>query len=168
VTFNSTEPTTYGQVLRGSFQKFRTLYVFSLKMNLFYKIRLQAFNVISIVLYHSGPTFGQVLYSCQDASLLMRLITQVASLDTSWMLLKSFPRSGFFNFGKKSKTGRLISGLYGGWGSTYHPHFSKISNTAPERRGRFVVQNEDNGCEHAVIFGESLDAKHLAETFCSS
>jgi hypothetical protein len=36
-------------------------------MNLFYKIHLQAFNVISIVLYHSGPTFGKVLYSCLDA-----------------------------------------------------------------------------------------------------
>jgi hypothetical protein len=36
-------------------------------MNLFYKIHLQAFNVISIVLYHSGPTFGNVLYSCLDA-----------------------------------------------------------------------------------------------------
>ena len=36
-------------------------------MNLFYKIHLQALNVISIVLYHSGPTFGQVLYSCQKA-----------------------------------------------------------------------------------------------------
>jgi hypothetical protein len=36
-------------------------------MNLFYIIHLQAFNVISIVLYHSGPTFGQVLYSCLDA-----------------------------------------------------------------------------------------------------
>jgi hypothetical protein len=33
-------------------------------MNLFYKIHLQVFNVISIVLYHSGTTFGQVLYSC--------------------------------------------------------------------------------------------------------
>jgi hypothetical protein len=54
-------------LLRGSFQKFCTLYVFSLKKNLFYKILLQAFNVISIVLYHGGPTFGQVLYSCQDA-----------------------------------------------------------------------------------------------------
>jgi hypothetical protein len=52
---------------RGSFQKFCTLYGFSLKMNLFYKIHLQAFNVISIVLYHSGPTFGQVLYSCLKA-----------------------------------------------------------------------------------------------------
>jgi hypothetical protein len=29
-------------------------------------------------------------------SLLMRLITQVTSLDTSSMLLKRFPRSGFF------------------------------------------------------------------------
>ena len=36
-------------------------------MNSFYKIRLQAFNVISIVLYHSGPTFGQIFYSCQNA-----------------------------------------------------------------------------------------------------
>jgi hypothetical protein len=36
-------------------------------MNLFYKIHLQTFNVISIALYHSGPTFGQVLYSCLDA-----------------------------------------------------------------------------------------------------
>jgi hypothetical protein len=36
-------------------------------MNLFYKIHLQAFNVIFIVLYQSGPTFGKVLYSCLDA-----------------------------------------------------------------------------------------------------
>jgi hypothetical protein len=36
-------------------------------MKLFNKIHLQAFNVISIVLYHSDPTFGQVLYSFQDA-----------------------------------------------------------------------------------------------------
>jgi hypothetical protein len=36
-------------------------------MSLFYKIHLQAFNVISIVLYHNGPTFGKVLYSCLDA-----------------------------------------------------------------------------------------------------
>jgi hypothetical protein len=48
--------------IRGSFQKFCTLYVFSLKIDLFYKVHLQAYNVISIVLYHSGPTFGQVLY----------------------------------------------------------------------------------------------------------
>jgi hypothetical protein len=54
-------------IVRGSFQKFCKLFVFSLKMNLFYKIHLHAFIVISIVLYHSGPTFGKVLYSCLDA-----------------------------------------------------------------------------------------------------
>jgi hypothetical protein len=37
----------------------------------------------------------------------MRLITQVASLETSSMLLKRFPRGGFFNFGNKSKSGGL-------------------------------------------------------------
>jgi hypothetical protein len=36
-------------------------------MNLFYKIHLQTINVISIVFYHIGPTFGKVLYSCMDA-----------------------------------------------------------------------------------------------------
>jgi hypothetical protein len=36
-------------------------------MNLFYEIHLQAFNAISIVLYHSGPTFGHIFYSCLDA-----------------------------------------------------------------------------------------------------
>jgi hypothetical protein len=36
-------------------------------MNLFYKIHLQDCSVISTVLYHSGPTFGQVLYSRLDA-----------------------------------------------------------------------------------------------------
>jgi hypothetical protein len=36
-------------------------------MKLFYKMHLQTFNIISIVFYHSGPTFGQVLYSCLDA-----------------------------------------------------------------------------------------------------
>jgi hypothetical protein len=37
------------------------------KFFFFYKIHLQAFNIISIVLYHSGPKFGQVFYSCLDA-----------------------------------------------------------------------------------------------------
>jgi len=54
-------------LIRGSFQKFCTLYFLSLKLNLFYKIYLQAINVISIVLYHCSPTFGHVLCSCQDA-----------------------------------------------------------------------------------------------------
>jgi hypothetical protein len=49
-----------------SFQKFGTLYDFSLKINLFYKIYLQNFNIISIVIYHSGPIFGQDLYFCLE------------------------------------------------------------------------------------------------------
>jgi hypothetical protein len=59
--------THYVILSHSQFQKICTLYVFSLKMNLFYKIHLQAFKVISVVLYHSGPTFGKILYSCLDA-----------------------------------------------------------------------------------------------------
>jgi hypothetical protein len=100
-------PTSYCFVLHGSFKKFCTLYVFSLKMDLFYKIHLQAFNVISIVLFHSGPMFGKVLYSCLDAFV-------VDASDYSGHLIRhllndseAFPRSGFFNFGNKSKSGGL-------------------------------------------------------------
>jgi len=72
-------------------------------------------------------------------SLLMDLITRVTSLDTSSMFLKRFPRNSFFNFGKKSKVGGLMSGLYGRWGSTCHPYFSKISHTASEAWGRALM-----------------------------
>ena len=65
-------------------------------MNLFYKIHLQAFNVISIVLYQSGPTFGQVLHSCQDAfvvaasdysgHLIRHLLNGFEAFPTEWFL----------------------------------------------------------------------------------
>jgi hypothetical protein len=63
-------------------------------MNLFYKIHLQAFNVISIVLYHSGPTFLKVLYSCLDAfvvdasdysgNLIRHLLNPSEAFPTEW------------------------------------------------------------------------------------
>ena len=78
---------------------------------------------------------------------LKRLITRVTSLDTSSRLLKRFPRSGFFNFANKSKAGGLMSGLYSGWGSSCHPYFSKISNTAPEAWGRALMYDRWSLCE---------------------
>jgi hypothetical protein len=65
-------------------------------MNFFYKIHLQAFNVISIVLYRSGPMFGQVLYSCLDAfvvdesdysgHLIRHLLNASEAFPTEWFL----------------------------------------------------------------------------------
>jgi hypothetical protein len=65
-------------------------------MNLFYKIHLQAFNVISIVLYHSGPTFEQIFYSCLDAfvfdasdyssHLIRHLLNAFEAFPTEWFL----------------------------------------------------------------------------------
>jgi hypothetical protein len=72
-------------------------------MNLVYKIHLQAFNVISIVLYHSGPTFGKVLYSCLDAFV-------VEASDYSGRLIRhllnaseAFPTEWFLQFGEQVK-----------------------------------------------------------------
>jgi hypothetical protein len=74
-------------------------------MSLFYKIHLQPFNVISIVLYHSGPTFGQVLYSCLNAFV-------VDASDCSGHLIRhllnaseAFPKEWFLR--NKSKSGEL-------------------------------------------------------------
>jgi hypothetical protein len=58
----------------------------------------------------------------------MRLITQVTSLDSSSMLLKRFPRSGFFNFGDKSKSGVLS------------PLVPKIEETTPWERFRSIEE----------------------------
>jgi hypothetical protein len=65
-------------------------------MNLFYTIHLQAFNVSSIVLYHCGPTFGQVLYSCLKAlvvdvsdysdQLIRHLFNASEAFPTEWFL----------------------------------------------------------------------------------
>jgi hypothetical protein len=72
-------------------------------MNLFYKIHLQAFNVISIVLYHSGPTFGKVLDSCLDAFV-------VDASDYSGYLIRhllnaseAFPKDWFLKFWEQVK-----------------------------------------------------------------
>jgi hypothetical protein len=72
-------------------------------MNLFHKIYLQAFSVISIVLYHSGPTFGQVLNSCLD-------VFVVDASDYSGHLIRhllkaseAFPTEWFLQFWKQVK-----------------------------------------------------------------
>ena len=69
---------------------------FVFKMILFYKLHPQAFNAISIVLYHNGPTFGEVLYSCQDAfvvdasdcsgPLIRHLLNASEAFPTEWFL----------------------------------------------------------------------------------
>jgi hypothetical protein len=86
-------------------------------MNLFYKIHLQAFNVISIVLYHSGPTFGQVLYSCLDAfvvdafdysdDLIRHLLSASEAFSTEW----NPPDFDLFPKLKKPLRGKCLRGI---------------------------------------------------------
>jgi hypothetical protein len=76
-------------------------------MNLFYKIHLQVFNVISIVLYDNGPTFAQVLYSCLDAFVVDASDYSVHLMRHLLNVSEALPRSGFFNFENKSKSGGL-------------------------------------------------------------
>jgi hypothetical protein len=101
------------------------------------------------VLYHSGPTFWQVLFSCQDAFV-------VDASDYSGHLIRhllnaseAFPTEWFFSILGTSQILmglQGLSGLYSGWGSTCHQYFSKISDTAPESWGRAL------SCLTAVSF----------------
>jgi hypothetical protein len=105
-------------------------------MNLVYKIYLQAFNVISIVLYESGPTFRQVLYSCLDAfvvdvsdysgHLIRQLLNASEAFPTEWVL----------QFRNKSK--------YGGLSPPDIDLFPKLKKPLREKRFRNIeeVSNE--------------------------
>jgi homogentisate 1,2-dioxygenase len=94
-------------------------------MNLFYKIHLQAFNVISIVLYHSGPKFGQVFYSCLNAfvvdasdysgHLIRHLLNVCEAFPTEWFHRNKSKSGGLsppdFDLFQKLKKPLLVKGF---------------------------------------------------------
>ena len=144
----------------GSFQKFGTLYVFSLKMKLFYKIHLQAFNVISIVLYYSGPASGQVLYSCQDAFVFYASDYSGHLIRHLFNASEAFPTERFLQFWEQVKV----------WWAHVRP-VRRVRKHLPSilfqnfrycpwgMRPRFIVQNEDTGCGHGRIFRQIFGHK---------
>jgi len=121
--------------IRESFQKFYSLYLFSLQMNLFYQIHLQSFSVISIVLYHSGPTFGQVLYFCQDAFVLDASDYSGHLIRHTLNASEAFPTEWFLQCWEQVK----------GWWVHVRTvrrvgkNFSKISDTEREAWGRVLM-----------------------------
>jgi hypothetical protein len=139
-------------------------YVFSLKMNLVYKIHLQTFNVISIVLYHNGPTSGQVLYSCQEAFV-------VDASDYSGHLIRhllhaseAFPTKWFLQFWEQVKVWwahvRTVR-----WVGKHLPStlFQNFRYCTWGMRPRVIVQNEDTGCEHSGPFLADLWTQNILQ-----
>ena len=138
-------------------------------MNLFYKIHLQAFNVISIVLYQSSPTFWQILYSCQDAFVVDRsnylghLIRHLLNAS------EAFPHGEVSSiFGTSESLVGSCQDCTAGWEAlAIHtfPNFPIL-----HLRHEAVLYRAKWGHRLRTwqnFFGKSLDAKHLAETFCS-
>ena len=122
-------------------------------MNLFYKIHLQAFNVISIVFYHSGPTFGQVLYSCQDAFVF-------DASDYSGHLIRhflnaseAFPTEWFLQFWEQAKVWwahvRTVRRVGKHLQFILFQNFRYCTGDMPPR---VIMQNEDTGCENVGPF----------------
>jgi len=148
----------------GRFQKFCTLYFFSLKMNLFYKIHLQAFNVICIVLYHSSPTFWQILYSCQDAFVVDRsnylghLIRHLLNAS------EAFPTKWFLQFLEQVKVWWALVRTVRQVGK--HSPFILFQNFRYCTWGVkpcCIVQNEDTGCEHGRPFLANLWMQNILQ-----
>jgi hypothetical protein len=80
-------------LVRGSFQKFCTLCVFSLKWIDFTKYIYRPSIYSPLCFITEVQRLGKSCIPVWTPSFLMRLITQVTSLDTSLVLLKRFPRS---------------------------------------------------------------------------
>ena len=135
-------------------------------MNLFYKIHLQAFNVISIVLYHSSPTFGQVLYSCHDAFV-------VDASDYSGHLIRhflnaseAFPTEWFLQFWEQVKVWwahvRTVRRVGKHLRSILFQNFRYCTG---DMRLRVIMQNEDTGCEHVGLFWRIFGRKTSCRNF---
>jgi hypothetical protein len=71
-------------------------------MNLFYKIHLQSFSVISTVLYRSGSTLGQVLYSCKE-TIVVEASDCLRHLIRRLSVSKAFPTERFLQFWEQVK-----------------------------------------------------------------
>ena len=92
------------------------------------------------MLYHSGPTFGQVLYSCQDAFV-------VDASDYSGHLIRhllsayeAFPTEWFLQFWEQVKGWWAHVRTVRRVGEALAIHnFPKISDTAPEAWGRALM-----------------------------
>jgi len=63
-------------------------------------------------------------------------MARVTAAETSSRKGKRCPRMGSFNLWNKSKSGGLMSGLYGAWGNTSHSYLLSKSVTTSPRCGR--------------------------------
>ena len=134
-------------------------------MNLFYKIHIQAFNVISIVLYHNSPTFGQVLYSCQDAFV-------VDASDYSGYLIRhllnaseAFPMEWFLQFWEQVKVWWAHVGTLRWVGMMHLPSilFQNFWYCTWGMRPSVIVQNEDIGCKNGRPFLVNLWTQNILQ-----
>jgi hypothetical protein len=123
----------------------------------------------SVVIYHSGPTFGQFLYSCHDAF-------AVDASDYSGHLIRhllnaaeAFPTEWFLQFWEQVE----VWWAYVRTVRRVGKHLSSILfQKFPILHLRHEAARYRTKWGHRLrtwrtVFGESLDAKHLADTFRS-
>jgi hypothetical protein len=93
--------------IKFNFHNILYMYTFRTRGFIFRKTVVTSKVTVPLCFITVVQRLGKTCIPVWTPSLLMCLITQITSLDTSSMFLERFPRSGFFNFGNKSKSGGL-------------------------------------------------------------
>jgi len=126
----------------------------------------------------ASQSFGRSMTPVRSVEQLSCLTRRVTEADKSSIFEKRTPRMLVFNFGYRSMSGGLTSGLCGGWGSTSQLYLSNISRTTlptwgpPSGNSTFVrafSQNAVGRCSrnsstmcsfftcHSVVFLQDLE-----------
>ena len=79
---------------------------------------------------------GSIIIPSKTPLLFICLIAWVSSVESSSREEKHHQHIGSFNFGNKSKSGGLMSGLYSAWGNTSHPQSRRFLVTTSTMCGR--------------------------------
>jgi hypothetical protein len=108
-----------------------------LKLHVYFtlgSILLQSFYVCYVCFsITASQRFGRFAIPFRVTLLFSNLMVRVTAAETSSREGKHCPRMGSFNLWNKSKSGRLMSGLYGAWRNISHLYLrSKSVTTSPD------------------------------------
>ena len=93
---------------------------------------LQSFSVAPFCRMTASQRFGRSMIHIRSVEQLSCLTCRVTEADRPSSVEKCTPRMLIFNFGNRSKSGELMSGLWGRWGSTSQLY---LSNGHPYQGG---------------------------------
>jgi hypothetical protein len=119
---------------------------------------LQSFSVAPFCRMTASQRFGRSMIHIRSVEQLSCLTCRVTEADRPSSVEKCTPRMLIFNFGNRSKSGELMSGLWGRWGSTSQLYLSNNSRTSLPRWGLTEVMRNPPGGNSTFVQAFSQNA----------